>query len=133
MIAYEQLEVYQRALDFVELSLKTIGQLPAGYAELRSQWKRAAFSIALNIAEGAGKSGIGDKRRFYEIAKGSAMESGAICDILYRAKVLDAQDHQVLKTLLYRIVSMLSKMCLNLRPANQIPQGRHRSCKPNAR
>lgn len=116
MIAYEKLEVYQLSLDFVEVSLKAIGQLPPGYAELRSQWKRAAFSVALNVAEGAGKSGRGDKRRFYEIAKGSAMESAAICDILCRAKVLNANDHQRLKTLLHRIVSMLSKLCINLTP-----------------
>ena len=114
MIAYEKLDVYQLSLDFVELSLKHIGGLPTGYAELRSQWKRAAFSVPLNIAEGAGKSARYDKRRFYEIAKGSAMESAAIGDILQRAQVLTAIEHQQFKKLLHRIISMLSKLCLRL-------------------
>ena len=54
MIAYEKLEVYQLRLDFVELSLKQISQLPQGYSDLSRQWKRAAFSICLNTAEAAG-------------------------------------------------------------------------------
>ena len=59
MMAYEKLDVYQLSLDFVQQSLDCVGELPQGYAELRSQWKRAAFSVCLNIAEGAGKTAQG--------------------------------------------------------------------------
>ena len=97
-MGYEKLEVYQLSLDFVDLSMKCLGQLPQGYAELRSQWKRAAFPISLNIAEGAGKSETLDKRRFYDIARGSAMESAAICDILHRTQAIDLPCREQLKT-----------------------------------
>jgi len=41
---------------------------------LTSQYRRAAVSIAANIAEGYGKKGNNDKLRFYNIAEGSANE-----------------------------------------------------------
>ena len=82
MIAYEKLEVYQLSLDCVELCVGTVQTVPKGYSELSTQLKRAIFSVSLNIAEGAGKSGFCDKKRFYEIAKGSAMESAVVLDIL---------------------------------------------------
>jgi len=77
--------------------------LPKGYSELSSQLRRSIFSVSLNIAEGAGKSGFCDKKRFYEIAKGSAMESGAVLDILYRLKFIKDSEYREIKTLLHRL------------------------------
>lgn len=42
---------------------------------LSSQFRRAAISIAANIAEGFRKKGRADKLRFYNIAQGSIEES----------------------------------------------------------
>ena len=41
----------------------------------------AASSIALNLAEGCGKSSKTDRRRFYEIAMGSLRECQAILQL----------------------------------------------------
>jgi four helix bundle protein len=48
---------------------------------LRDQLDRAAASVCLNIAEGAGRATRADQRRFYSIALGSLRESQAILDL----------------------------------------------------
>ena len=119
MIAYEKLEVYQLSLDCVEFCVAIVQTLPKGYSELSTQLRRAIFSVSLNIAEGAGKSGFNDKKRFYEIAKGSAMESAAVVDILYRLKFIEHSEYTKIKTLLHRVISMLAKLCFNLTQRNR--------------
>ena len=51
---HEKLDVYVATMDFVALAQRIIAALPVGHAGLGDQLRRAATSIALNIAEGAG-------------------------------------------------------------------------------
>jgi len=61
---HEKLHVYRCAVEFLRLAFRIVAGLPRGEAELRSQLKRAAMSIPLNIAEVApGKPG----RRKHEL------------------------------------------------------------------
>jgi hypothetical protein len=54
---FEDLIVYQKSLDFVDLVYNTCDEFPKMEAYiLVSQYIRAANSIALNISEGAGAS-----------------------------------------------------------------------------
>jgi four helix bundle protein len=49
---------------------------------LRDQLDRASVSIALNLAEGAGRRSARDKAHFFTIACGSATECAAAMDLL---------------------------------------------------
>ena len=49
---------------------------------------RASQSIPLNIAEGNGRRGSQDRRRFFDIARASALECAAIQDVLIIGKAL---------------------------------------------
>lgn len=111
VLAHEKLDVYQCAVRFLALSAQVLDALPTGNSVVADQLKRAALSIPLNIAEGTGKSSEADRRRYYGIARGSAMECGALLDA---ARVLGLGTKERLdegKALLVRIVSMLTKMC----------------------
>jgi four helix bundle protein len=64
----------------------------------------------LNIAAGNGKGANADRCRFFEIARGSALECGSIQDCLEVCGVLTAAENAQGKTMLIRIVSMLTKL-----------------------
>jgi four helix bundle protein len=107
---HEKLDVYQASIQFLALAFQMTQNIPSGYSSLSDQFKRASLSIPLNIAEGTGKVGAKDKRRFYQIARGSATECGAILDALTIFQLTDPDSVMKGKELLYRIVCMLSKM-----------------------
>lgn len=111
MLAHEKLDVYRCSIDFLALSTAIVRDLPKGNAGLADQLKRGAMSIPLNIAEAAGKPTTADRKRFSGIARGSAMECGAILDVCCVLGVADPQRVEQAKKLLVRIVSMLTKMC----------------------
>lgn len=46
-----------------------------------SQIRRAALSVHLNIAEGCSRKSVQERKRFYEIARGSIIEIDAALDI----------------------------------------------------
>ena len=107
---HERLDVYQRAIELLDLCDTISEQLPAGRAHLKDQLDRAATSIAFNIAEGAGEFSPDEKRRFYRIARRSATESAAILHIMARRGHAPADAAQQARDLLSRIVSMLVRM-----------------------
>jgi len=78
---------------------------PAG-----DQLLRASQSIPLNIAEGNGKGTNADRRRFFEIARGSALGCASIQDGLEACEGLAAAQDAQGKAILTRIVSMLTKL-----------------------
>ncbi len=85
--------------------------LPKGRAGLRNQLERAAISIPLNIAEGAGESSRGDKSRFYRIARRSATECVAILEVVSVLNlVADSTKIDSGRAVLLRIVQMLTRM-----------------------
>ena len=106
MFDHEKLKVYQRSLDFVEYSsdaLKSISKSLAVYNQL----DRASTAIPLNIAEGNGKYTSKDRCRFFDIARGSALECAACFDVLLRKGAIEKQTAQEAKAVLVEIVSML--------------------------
>ncbi|HEY7677249.1 MAG TPA: four helix bundle protein, partial [Candidatus Methylomirabilis sp.] len=74
------------------------------------QIQRAATSIPLNIAEGAGEYSRRDKARFYRFALRSATESSALLDVCRRLKLGDGSVLSEGREPLLRIVSMVTKM-----------------------
>jgi len=111
MLSYEKLDVYKAAIEFLAVCDEDPRSSSKGELRLADQLRRAGISIPLNIAESSGKPTMKDRQRFIAIARGSAMESGAILDV---CRVLELSDSTTLDTgkqLLVRIVSMLTKMC----------------------
>lgn len=111
MFGFQKLDVYQCATRFLALSTPLAEQAPRGYSELADQLRRASLSISLNIAEGSGRLDR-DARRFYGIARGSALECAAVLDALEAIGVPSSDEMLNARELLLRVVSMLTKMAL---------------------
>ena len=72
---FEDLFVWQKAHSFVLAVYRLTASFPKNEVYgLSSQFRRAAVSIAANIAEGFRRRNKSDKARFFNIAQGSAEE-----------------------------------------------------------
>src|SRR2546427_13002676 len=79
---FKDLKAWQHARSLAVLSKAAIAQLPESEREgLADQWKRASYSVVLNIAEGASRRGTKEFRRFLDITRGSLHEIEEIIDL----------------------------------------------------
>ena len=109
-IGHEKLDVYQLAITYVAWVVKVSLKLKGDNRHAKDQWLRASQSIPLNIAEGNGKTTSADRRRFFEIARGSALECAAIQDVVEVLGILEPDESHQQKQQLDRIAAMLSKL-----------------------
>jgi len=107
---HEKLDVYRAAIDYVGWAHRLCSGLKGEQRSTKDQLLRASQSIPLNIAEGNGKASGADRRRFFEIARGSALECAAIQDVLEVCGALAHQDSVAAKQILDRMVAMLTKL-----------------------
>ena len=111
---HERLDVYQKSIEFLANSESIANLLPKGRGYLADQLRRAALSVTLNIAEGAGEFASADKARFYRMARRSTTECAAILD---SCRILGLVPQEVIakqRTILSCIVAMLTALVLKL-------------------
>ena len=106
MFDHEKLRVYQEALTFASWAEMVLERAKKS-SPLHDQLDRARTSILLNIAEGNGRFTAPDRCRFFDMARGSALECAACLDLLALKNVIDQKELAHDKGLLERIVSML--------------------------
>lgn len=109
-LGHEKLDVYQLSIGYVAWVYEKSGGLKGTHRHARDQWLRASQSISLNIAEGNGKTAEADRRRYFEIARGSALECAAIQDVLVVGNALDDDESLKRKQELDRMAAMLSRL-----------------------
>ncbi len=92
---FEDLKVYQKALDFIDETYVVTNNFPKNETYgLSSQYRRAATSIALNIAEESGGTNA-QFNRFLNISNGSIKECVVCSTIANRLNFInDEQNHK---------------------------------------
>jgi four helix bundle protein len=79
---FKKLKAWQHARALALFSKPLIERLPSTErSNLADQWRRAASSVVLNIAEGASRRGAKDFRKFLDTARASLDEIEAIIDL----------------------------------------------------
>jgi four helix bundle protein len=74
------------------------------------QVRRAALSVLLNIAEGASRNSGIERKRFFEIARGSLIEIDAAFDIACELGYLNGTNCEVINELMNKTFSMLTNL-----------------------
>ncbi len=110
-LGHEKLDVYRLSIGYVAWVYEKAIKLNGLHRAARDQWLRASQSMPLSIAEGNGKTAEADRRRYFEIARGSALECAAIQDVLVIGKALGETESQERKVVeLDRMAAMLSRL-----------------------
>ena len=112
---FEDLKVYEKALDFVDLAYEISKSFPSTEKfGLTSKFTRAAVSIALNIAEGSSDS---DKQfnRFLQMALDSVNECVVCATISKRQKFISNQTNDTIREKLVELSKMITSLQKYLR------------------
>lgn len=112
---FEELKVYQKAIEFGELVHEQLNQFPKieDY-RLSAQFARAADSIAFNIAEGSGSSDAGFLN-YLRIARDSSLECVAATSKAYLRNYITFEQSETNRSLLVEINKMISALMKHLR------------------
>jgi len=113
-VMFENLEVYQKAVDFADKIMTRTEHFPRGYYFLTDQLNRAALSIATNIAEGNGRFTKADRRNFFTIARGSLHECVPLLELAKRKAFISERVCTELRDELQTIAKMLSGLISGL-------------------
>ena len=105
--------VYSKALRFVAEAHAIAARVPRARWFVADQLLRAATSIVLNLAEGAGEFSDREKVRFYRMARRSAAECAAILDCLTAMALLSTQRALAAESRLAEIAAMLTRLIKN--------------------
>lgn len=82
---------------------------------LTSQMRRAAYSVPMNLVEGANRLNSREYRRFVGIAKGSAAEVGYQILLARDLKYIDQKTFDLYRSSYERIIQMLTGLSKSLK------------------
>ena len=105
---FENLQVYQKAVDLADRVLALTEKFPRGYYFLVDQLNRSVLSISTNLAEGNGRFTKADRKNFFTIARGSVQECVPLLELAKRRGLIDNNVQSSLRVELEVIAKMIS-------------------------
>ena len=108
--AFEELQVYQRALDFAVLVIDLVDELDTSRKHYRliEQLEASSTSVALNISEGKGRYSKKEFKHFLYISRGSLYETVTMLQIFLKKNWLKQEKYNELYSEAEEISKMLS-------------------------
>lgn len=113
-LSHQNLDVYQVLHTLVLDCYRASSKLPSHerYGMVQ-QLRRASVSALLNLAEGASRLSSTERKRFYEIARGSVVEIDACLEVAVNLDYLKTTETDSLGNVIVRSFQLLSKMMNN--------------------
>ena len=117
MFAFEDLLVWQKAIDFAEVVIKTIDEFEAPRKHFRiiEQLEAAAISVSSNIAEGKGRFSKKEFVHYLYIARGSLFETVSLLILIRRLSWISENKLSELKLIGEEIAKMLNSLIKSLK------------------
>jgi len=110
-LQHKKFDVYEITGQLVVECYRIVIRLPATEQyNLSQQIKRAAVSVRLNLAEGSSRRTSLERKRFYEIARGSLIEVDAAFEVCVELNYLNKDELKDVGNLLNRAFGMITKM-----------------------
>jgi len=112
--SFEKLQVYQKALDFIDFVYLITDKFPNSEQHgLTNNFRRAAQSVALNIGEGSGGSKA-EFKKFLTISRRSVRECVVSITIAKRRSFINANDEKEARDKCIELSKMLSGLIRSL-------------------
>src|SRR6476620_8684405 len=108
---HQRLDVFNAARSFTLECYRFTKLLPPEEKfNMIQQLRRASLSVYLNIAEGCSRKSLTERKRFFEISRGSIIEIDAVLDLCVELNYSKKENLQSLGEYMQRIFSMLTRM-----------------------
>ena len=117
IFTFEDLKVWQKAVDFAELVIKAIDlfETPRKHYRLIEQLEAASTSPSMNIAEGKGRFSKKEFIHYLYIARGSVFETITLLVIIQRMGWICDDTFGQIKTMGEEITKMLNSLIKSIR------------------
>ena len=111
---HQKMDIYNISKELVLECYKLVKKFPSDEKfGMISQIRRAALSVHLNVAEGASRKSEVERKRFYEIARGSVIEIDAALDIAYVLDYIKEINIKFLGELILKCFKVLSGLIIS--------------------
>ena len=115
--AFEDLEVYQKALNFAVSVIQAVDEMdmPRKHYRLIEQLEASSSSVASNISEGKGRYSKKEYKHFLYVARGSLYETVTRLKIFEKLNWLSKRKYELLYSQAEEINRMLSGLIKSIR------------------
>ncbi len=108
---HKSLNIYQATRDLAVEVYNVSRLLPTEEKfNMVPQMRRAALSVKLNLAEGSSRKSEIERKRYYEISRGSIVEIDAVLETAVDVGFLKKEELNIVGEKLNKCFAMLSKM-----------------------
>lgn len=110
-LKHKSLDIYKVIRELVKETYKVSLKLPPDERfNMVQQIRRAALSVKLNMAEGSSIKSLAERKRYFEISRGSVVEIDAALETAIDLEYFSMENLQAIGILLNRCFAMFSKM-----------------------
>jgi hypothetical protein len=107
--ALERAGVYEQALALTS-AIDPIVEKAEARIHLRDLLDKSATIVALRVAQAAGETAKGDRRKHYRVARRAATDCAAILDILGRRPGVDSATLAPARAIVLQLVTLLAHL-----------------------